>query len=143
MFDANAAHDAIKALLGDRVLAELSTEGRQALFSAACMIAFCDRDLADGELACIQALDRLLGVEGSGKRVTTKRLGRDQVIATFRGAKLAPESADAVVSCLAFVAKADGKVVVEEQRLIEELGGALGRDAAACAAIVERVAAPG
>lgn len=142
MLDADGAYASIRSILGEKVRDELGPDGRQALFSAACMIAFCDYEFEDAEFVCTHALDRFLGVEGTGSRVTSRRFKREEIIARFGACKLSPASAEAVLGCLAFVAKADGTLKPKESDLLEIFGAALGKDAAASAAIVEKVAAP-
>lgn len=140
MSDASQDDRALRAILGEEVRDALGVEGRQALFSAACLMAFADLDFAERESSCISALSAYLGAAPQGQRVTTRRQTRDQILATFRGAALAPAAATAVLRCLAYIALADGTVDPAERDLLETLGEALGNDAAACAAILEQVA---
>lgn len=140
MADANPHDRPLRTIVGEKVRDILGVEGRQALFSAACLMAFADLDLAEPEGACLSALSAYLASAPQGARVTSRRQSRDQLLGTFRGMKLAPETATAVLGCLAYVAVADGVVKPPERELLEAIGDALGQDAHACARILERIA---
>ncbi|MEZ0230520.1 MAG: hypothetical protein ACAI25_18000 [Planctomycetota bacterium] len=140
MPDANEHDRKLRAIVGEKIRDTLGVEGRQALFSAACLMAFADLDLAEPEGACLTALSAYLASAPQGSRVTTRRQTREQLLATFREAKLAPEAATAVLACIAYVASADGVVKPAERALLLAIGEALGQGAAATTAILERIA---
>jgi hypothetical protein len=130
----------LRSILSEKVRDALGVEGRQALFSAACLMAFADLELAEPESVCIAALNAYLSSAAQGARVTTRRQSRDQILATFASAKVSPEAVAAVLGCLSYVALADGVVKPEERELLEAIGAVLGQDEKACAGILKRVA---
>lgn len=129
----------LRALLSEKVRDTLGVEGRQALFSAACLMAFADLDLAEGETACISALSAYLGAAPQGSRVTTRRQTRDQILANFRAANLTSEDIRGVLACLSYVALADGVVKSAEREFLAAVGAALGMSATAVAKILDQV----
>jgi uncharacterized tellurite resistance protein B-like protein len=130
----------LSSILTEKVRDTLGVEGRQALFSAACLMAFADLELAERESTCISALTAYLSSAPQGTRVTTRRQSRDQILATFRGARLSPEAVTAVLGCLAYVALADGVVKPVERELLDAIGEALGQDSEACEKLIKRIA---
>jgi tellurite resistance protein len=140
MSDASEDDRKFRTLLAEKVRDALGADVRQALFSAACLIAFSDLDLAERETSCIAALRAYLGSASEGARVTTRRQTRDQILATFRAAKLSPAAVVDVLSCLAYVAFADGVIKPEERELLDAIGVSLGKDAATVEKILERIA---
>jgi uncharacterized tellurite resistance protein B-like protein len=141
MPDAKEHDRKLRAIVDEKVRDSLGVEGRQALFSAACLMAFADLDLAEPEGACLSALSAYLASAPQGQRVTSRRQTRDQLLATFREARLAPENVGAVLGCLAYVASADGVIKPSERTLFLAIGEALGRDEATCAKVLEEFGA--
>ncbi len=134
-------HDrALRGIVDEKTRDALGVEGRQALFSAACLMAFADLELAEPESVVLSALGAYLASAPQGQRVTSRRQSRDQLLATLREAKFGPEVGDAILGCLAYIATADGIIRPAERQFLEATGAALGRDAATCEAILEKVA---